>query len=239
MQAMDIIIMPLVRSIGAMNYFGPKVVPRKCYFDKLPLEVRGKIARTLFNVVIDQDAQVKKNIDQKKLKKYPLTMPTLSAICFAHDFCEMKKVCQSEIGGKKFLASALIVLPKQQRDAFARMANDSGLIFGNIRVDDYKIIEAMENKNIKNGLCLQVSHLSKTVETIQKVGAISIFMGLLMGSFMGSVGIDHTAHLVVRIMPIFGAGGGFSLMGLSEILNLFNSKYRKDDPWWSIEKINL
>jgi hypothetical protein len=33
--------------------------------------------------------------------------------------------------------------------------------------------------------------------------------------------------------------GGFSLMGLSEILNLFNSKYNRRDPNWSVEKINL
>ena len=74
------------------------------------------------------------------------------------EFHQLQKMCQSEIGDKKFLAQELLILPCHEREVFIRMANRSRIrsfIASNIEGNDFKKLVIMKNENIKKGLRLK------------------------------------------------------------------------------------
>lgn len=135
----------------------------KCFINELPLEVQNKIIKNVFDLMITEDEYVKASFDQKKLEKHHLRIPMTLGITYAQEFHQLQKICQKEIGGKKFLPQELFILPCNERDIFIRMAeraNRSGIRLefeGNISRNDLKTLMAIEDKNIKKGLELKVS----------------------------------------------------------------------------------
>src|SRR5260221_4168738 len=127
-------------------------------FNMLPLELRGRIIKDVFNLIIYEDKKVKTCIDQKKLGKYALRMPIWLGIECIQEFRELQKICQKRIGNKTFLPHQLFCLDRKYREIFIRMANRSGVrqeFEGNLDEADFKGIMAMEDKDIKKDLSLR------------------------------------------------------------------------------------
>ncbi len=144
-------------TIKPKRRFDSQIYQQKNYIDKLPLELQGKIIKDVFNLIIFEDDKSKKHTDQHQLEEYVLHIPLILGIKCAQGFYQLQKMCQDEIGSKRFLAQELFVLPRKHQDIFIRMANPSKIrsfIGINIGRDDFMELMAIENKSIKKGLQL-------------------------------------------------------------------------------------
>ena len=150
-------------------------------FNMLPLELRGRIIKDVFNLIIHEDKKVKSCIDQEKLEKYVLRVPTWLGIQCIQEFRQLQEICQNKIGDKTMLPHQLFVLDRKYRDIFIRMANRSWLseLEGNIDRDDLKKLMAIEDKDIKKGLVLKVSR-GEIYKYIYLLGAIGVVAGIFV-----------------------------------------------------------
>lgn len=123
----------------------------------LPVELQSKVFKNIIYLTIHEYEKTKKCIDAIELNKYNLNKLLLGIEC-AQEFHQLQKMCQREIGDKKFLAQELLILPCHEREVFIRMANRSKIrsfIASNIGGNDFKKLVIMKNENIKKGLRLK------------------------------------------------------------------------------------
>jgi len=190
MHAMDLGIVSFVcnKVSGMGKFFKKPVIVQQCYFDQLPLTVQGEIFKNRLAIIMSKDVDsedAKKKyefIDQIKLKNYVLEVPLLLGVKFFNEFFQIQKMCESEIGGKRFVASELLCLPQKERDVFIRIANRSFMQRDHIDVADYEVISKISQKDITKGLSLEVRPLNKVFiffDKIRNVGFLGVFMGIL------------------------------------------------------------
>ena len=182
-------------------FFIPCVHAMDNPFNMLPLELHGRIIKTVLNLIIHEDNRSRKATDQKKLKKHHLHMPIALGIQFTQEFSQLQKICQKEIGRKKFLAQELFILPREQKDVFVRMANRSNFrtdFEGNIDNADLMTLIAIEDENIKKGLDLHVAKGGKCYY----VGMITMIM--LCSPFLIMPIFDPTNYLHTWIATLAG-----------------------------------
>jgi hypothetical protein len=154
-----------ITCISAMDLEMVTIKPKR--FEKIPFELQiynwpsdilAKIADNIIDLTIHEYEKTKECIDQKKYQKYSLNKLLLGIEC-AQEFHQLQKICQHEIGDKKFLVQELLILPRHEREVFMRMASRSmvkSLAGSNIGIDDFNKIKAIENENLKKGLKLKM-----------------------------------------------------------------------------------
>lgn len=195
------------------------VQKRENCFDKLPLELHGKVIKNIFSLIIREDEQVEICIDQKKLKKYRLQhVQILLGIEYAQQYYLVQKACQNKIGDKTFLAPELFVLPREQRDVFIRIANRGFFVSvseGDLSGDDYKILEAMKNENTKKGLTLRLLEGNKITSYTRATGAGGIYLSFLL--VWGSI-IFKSKNRYLRYLICGSWLSSISLFGMSIVL---------------------
>jgi len=170
-----------------------KAKKKENFFNILPSELRNRITEDVFHFIIDEDEDLKKCFDCRKWEQHVLHVPLLLGMKFIQEFYQLQRMCQREIGFKKFSARQLFVLPREQKDIFIRMAKRSevkSFIEGNIDVNDFKTLMAVENEDIKKGLKLLTYHKGK-------VWLYTLF-GLVVAIFQ--------FFPMVLILPQFGRG---------------------------------
>ncbi len=149
--------------VHAMDLEMVTIKPKR--FEKIPLELQmhnwpadvlAKIADNIIDLTIHEYEKTKECIDQKKYQKYNLNKLLLGIEC-AQEFHQLQKMCQHKIGNKKFLAQELFSLPREQQEIIIRMANRSmikSFAGGNVGINDFNKLMAIENKNLRKGLKL-------------------------------------------------------------------------------------
>jgi hypothetical protein len=160
MQSIRYIVTVLLFFIPCAHAMELEVQKRENPFNMLPLELRGRIIKDVFNLIIHEDKRVKPCVDQKKLEEHTLKVPMFLGLQCIQEFRELQKICQNKIGNKTMRPDLLFVMDRKYRDIFIRMANRSGFrseFEGNVSRDDFKAIMAMENNDIKKGLKLRAS----------------------------------------------------------------------------------
>ena len=202
-------------------------------FEVLPIELRSKIAKDVFNLVAHESVESKEAIYQERLENCRLQAPILLNIERFHDVHRMQPVCRYKIGGKQFLPWDVSLFPSEQKDAFIRVANRPYLSFGDIDADDYAII-AKAPEDIKKGLKFNVNLMNKKVAKVRCFGGLCI---LLSGfGCVAGVVVKQDISVVVSAMATVN---GFGCLGLSEVLNWFNADYRKEDERWYLKAVEL
>ena len=82
----------------------------------LPLEMQGKITKTIFYFFAQQDTHFFSSIDVKKLNSYPLFLPLDYGAKYIQEFKELKDQCNSPIGGKLFSVYDMYAIPYRDRE---------------------------------------------------------------------------------------------------------------------------
>lgn len=193
------------------NFLKKPIVPINGCFDKLPVEVQGKIIKTIFNLVIDKNQESKKHSNQKIVQAFGLSIPIFLGVKFCNEFYQMQNFCDEEIGGKKFLAQELFVLPRQEKEVFIRMAHYPILASGNISSEDYVIIKKMSQNDIKKGLRLKVNLVEERLDCINNASYIGIALGMVgqffAPSLLGCIGIGGASvYLFSQALIVFNHG---------------------------------
>lgn len=203
-------------------------------FEVLPIELRSKIAKNVFNLVAHEGVESKEAIYQERLENCRLQAPILLNIERFHDVHRMQPVCRYKIGGKQFLPWDLLLLPSEQQNVFIRVANRSGLSIGDIDADDYKIIEKVHD-DLKKGLKFNVNLMNKKVANVQLFGGCSLLLAGLSCVFSG-IGIKQDISVVIGAM---GTVTGLVSIGLAEVMNWFNADFSKENEYWYLKAVEL
>jgi len=194
--------------------------------DSLPIELHSKIIKNIFKCVICQHEASKKDIDQKTLEAYILTIPIELGVKFVNEFDYLQTLCQSRIGDKQFLARQLFILPQKERAVFIRMRNRSMLLKGNVSEHDYKTLKMMENKDVLKGLKLRVNFMDSKIEYLEHVATVSLLLGAL-STYKGSS---------IGYVPIIFFGFSASLKCLAQILHMSISHSNMKKNWYIKKK---
>lgn len=210
--------------------FKELIIKNNGCFDMLPLELHGKIIKTIFNLVLDKNQESKKHSNQKIVQDFGLGIPILLGVKFCNEFYQMQKICAEEIGGKKFLAQELFVLPRQEKEVFIRMAHYPILASGNIRSDDYAIIKKMSQENIKKGLKLKVNLIDEKLDCINNCSSMSFIAGALGQVFLHPFFIPSVVCLTCM------AGSG-SIWAFAQAAIVVNHHDCVDEVTWTLKTV--
>ncbi len=181
-------------------------------------ELQRKVFGNIIDITIYEYEKTKECIDHQEIwQKLDVKFLSLQ-IGYAQ---KLQKICQDRIGGKKFLAHDLFFLPYQQQDVFIKIANHGFLEYlseGDLSDDDYKILETMENENIKKGLTLRLLQGNKITSYTRSVsagcGCLSFLLLLCSAIFF------NTKDTYLFYLARFVARGGASLFGVCTLLEI-------------------
>jgi len=213
-------------------FFKESIIQNNGYFDTLPLEVQGKIIKTILNLVLDKNQDSKKHSNQKIVQDFGLGIPILLGVKFCNEFYQMQKICAWEIGGKKFLAQELFVLPRQEKEVFIRMAHYPMLASGNIRFDDYVIIEKMSQNDIKKGLRLKVNLIDEKLDYINNASYISFIVGMA-----GQLFLQPFFSFIPSFFCLTCMAGGGCLSLFAQTAIIVNHNDCIDEVTWTLKTV--
>lgn len=155
-------------------------------FNMLPLELRGRIIKDVFNLIIHEDEQDRLSFDQKKLNEHALRMPIFLGVRCIQEFYDLQKL-KNKADKKQLSTHQIFTLPCSQRNAFIRMAEGRNWIMadieGNVSIDDFKELMAIEDNDIKKGLVLKTSR-GEAYRYILFFGLIGMGFGMPLFMFL-------------------------------------------------------
>jgi hypothetical protein len=203
-----------------MTVITREIAKEGSFYELLP-ELRGRIIKDIFNLIIHEEAQDKAFINQNKLDECKLCIPVFLGLKCVREFSQLQNQCKQEIGGKTFAARELFVLPRKERGVFMRIANRGFLEYmceGDLSDDDYKILETMENENIKKGLTLRLLQGNKITSYTRSVSAGCGCLSFLL--LLCSVIVFNTEDTYLFYLARFVGRGGASLFGVFTLLEI-------------------
>ncbi|HLJ31759.1 MAG TPA: hypothetical protein VKU36_04935 [Candidatus Babeliales bacterium] len=209
--------MNTIHYIIVLQLLSSAVYAMEC-FDILPYEVRSNIIKTYFNVVIHEDDESPKHLDQEKLEKYIVKTPIILGIKYTREFDQLQKICRPEIGGKKIIAAELFRERRECREAFMRMAERSyirQIVEGNISTHDYTIITTLSTEAIRKGLKLEILTVNRILNGIEFIGGTTALTSWLVISWLQRMRLLKGKIVTI---PVAGAFGGFGLLLIARFL---------------------